>query len=137
MKAIICVISIIFGLSSLVFANEPSDIPEQFMKQLLAGKVIEAVDQYFSTNPLAREKPQQIQFMKTQIEAAFNMFGKPTSYELAIEDALAPSLKRYVFITKHEHHALTWEFYVYRPKDIWVANNVTFSDNFSLLEKRK
>jgi hypothetical protein len=137
MKLMISIVSIIFALSSLAFANGPFDIPDQFMKQLIAGKGAEAVDQYFSTNPLAAQKTQQTQFIKTQIDAAFNIFGKPTSYELAIEDDLAPSLKRYVFITKHEYHALTWEFYVYKPKDIWIASNMTFSDNFGPLEKKK
>jgi hypothetical protein len=137
MKLIVCVVSLIFAFCSLVLANEPSDLPDQFMKQLVTGKSGDAVDQYFSTNPLAGQRSQQVQFLKTQIEAAFSIFGKPSSYELAIQEELAPSVKRYVFISKREYHVLTWEFYVYKPKDVWIANSLKFSDNFELLQKRK
>ncbi|MDF1555237.1 MAG: hypothetical protein P1P84_19360 [Deferrisomatales bacterium] len=137
MKLAVSVLCLTLALSSVAFANGPSDLPEKFMKQVVAGKGAEAIDEYFATNPLVAQKAQQVQFIKTQIEAVFNIFGKPTSYELAIEDDLAPSLKRYVFITKHDHHALTWEFYSYKPKDVWIASNMNFNDNYSLLERKK
>jgi hypothetical protein len=137
MRIILSVLLIVFPLSSIALANGSSDLPDKFMQQVVAGKGAVAVDDYFSTNALVSQKPQQIQFLKTQIDAAFNMYGKPASYELAMEEELAPSLKRYVFITKHDYHVLTWEFYVYRPKDTWIASNITFNDNFSLLQKKK
>jgi hypothetical protein len=137
MKIAVSVFCLTLIFSSVAFANGPSDLPDAFMKQLVAGKGSEAVDEYFATNPMVAQKVQQVQFIKTQIDAVFNVFGKPTSYELAIEDDLAPSLKRYVFISKHDYHALTWEFYSYKPKDTWIASDMNFNDNFSLLERKK
>jgi len=123
--------------SSIALAEGPSDLPEQFMKQVVAGKVAEAVDQYFSTNQLVAQKTQQVQYVKTQIDALFQMLGKPFAYELVTEDILAPSLRRYVYISKHDYHAITWEFFIYKPKDAWIASNMNFNDNFATAGSRK
>ena len=107
------------------------------MKQVIAGKGSAAVDQYFASNPLVKEKEQQVLFIKTQIEAVFNVFGKPLGYELVAQETLAPSLRRFVYISKHEYHALTWEFFVYKPRDSWIASNINFDDDFSHARTRK
>lgn len=137
MKVAVSFLIIFLALSSIAFSNGPSDLPEKFMIQLVANKSIEAVEEYFSTNLLLSQNGQQIKILREQIEVAFSIYGKPASYELAIEDDLAPSLKRYVFISKHDHHVLNWEFYVYKPKDAWTGSNMTFNDDFSLLESKK
>ena len=137
-RAIIVIVFVLFNLSpTLASANEASDLPESFIKLILEGKVSNAVDQYFSSNPLMSQQTQQIQMVKTQIEGAFQVIGKPFSFEIIAVDDLAPSLRRFVFITKHENNPLTWEFYVYKPKDKWIAANMNFNDNFSLTAPRK
>ena len=137
-RAIIVIVVMLFITSpSILFANEAADLPQTFIKLILEGKVSEAVDQYFSTNPLMSQKTQQIQMVKTQIEGAFQIFGKPYSFEVIAVDDLAPSLRRFVFITKHDNNPLTWEFYVYKTKDSWIAANMNFNDNFSLTAPRK
>jgi hypothetical protein len=104
---ILAILLFLIASSSLALAEGPSDLPEQFMKQVVAGKAAEALDQYFSTNQLVAQKTQQVQYMKTQIDALFQIFGKPFAYELVTEDILAPSLRRYVYISKHDYHAIT------------------------------
>jgi hypothetical protein len=121
----------LFVWSSVVFANEPSDLPEQFMKQIIAGNGGVAVDKYFSTNPMIMQKLQQIEVLKTQIEAVTKVFGKPTGYEIVSQETIAPSVRRFVYISKNEYHALTWEFFVYKPNDVWIASNMIFDDDFS------
>jgi hypothetical protein len=123
--------------ASAVFANEPSDLPEQFMKQVVAGKGSAAVDQYFATNPLIKGKEQQVLFIKTQIESVSKVFGKPLGYELVTQETIAPSLRRFVYISKHEYHALTWEFFIYKPRESWIASNMNFDDDFSHARTRK
>lgn len=137
MKLTTLVVGLILFAFSAALANGPSDLPEKFMKQLLAGNGSEAADAYFATNPLTAQKTQLMQLVKTQIEGAIKIYGKPSSYELAFEDDLAPSLKRYVYISKHDYLALAWEFYCYRPKDEWIAASMNFNDNFTLLERKK
>jgi hypothetical protein len=124
-------------LASPASANQPNDLPEAFMAALLQGKVGEAVDRFMETNPLLAEKKQQIQAAKAQIEGAFQVFGAPAGMEVVAVDDLAPSLRRFVFLTKHANAPLTWEFYVYKPKDTWIAANLNFNDNFSLTAPRR
>ena len=106
------------------------------MDNLIAGKVSDAVDQYLKTNPLVSQKQQQLENLKVQIEGSFRLFGNPMSYELVLIDDFSMSLKRFVFISKHQYHALSWEFYVYKPQEKWIANNMNFSDNFKMLESK-
>jgi hypothetical protein len=127
----------LFIWSSAVFANEPSDLTEQFMKQVVAGKVSAAIERYFTTNPIVMQKKQQIIYLKSQIEAVFKMHGKAFGYELVSQETLSPSLRRFVYISKHEFRATTWEFFVYKPKDVWIAGNVNFNDDYSRARSQK
>lgn len=127
--------AIIFPFSLL--ANDAVDLPNTFMENLVNGKVNRAVDTYFATNPLISEKSQQVAFVKTQISSGFNLFGKPFAYELVLAEEFGESLKRFVFITKHENHPLVWEFYVYKPKNTWIASNMNFKDDYTFLEAKK
>ncbi len=120
-----------------LFANDALDLPNAFMEKLVKGEIDGAADAFFGTNPLISGKQQQVDFVKMQIANGFKMFGQPSAYELVLEKAYGASLKRFVFITKHEQHPLIWEFYVYRPKDAWIASNMNFSDELDLLEGRK
>lgn len=130
---LISMLSLPFGCH----ANNAEDLPLTFMKDIISGKINEAVNQYFSTNPFVSQKPQQIAFVKTQIESGFKIYGAPFAYELAIKEEISPSLQRFVFITKHKYLALAWEFYIYRPDKDWIASNMSFSDKMDLLQTKK
>lgn len=119
------------------FANEPEDLSKQFMTSLVAGKISEAVDQYLNTNPIVSQKPQQLAYLKTQIEGAIKIFGTPHAFESVIKESISLSLHRFVYISKHQYHTLSWEFYVYKPKNEWIASNINFNDEFNLLESKK
>lgn len=139
MKKFLTLLTIIFVtcLPLSTYANEAIELPDSFIKKLIQGKIEEATDQYFETNPLIGSKQQQVEYVKTQIEGGLKVFGKPFAYELAIEEQISKSLKRFVYISKHEYHILTWEFYIYKPKNTWIASNMTFNDKFNLLESKK
>ena len=123
--------------SSQARANDPSDLPERFMQEYVAGRAEQAVDGYFKTNPLVQQKAQQLQYLKTQLASISQIFGRPSGYELVSQETLAPSLRRFVYITKHPYHAVTWEFYVYRPAKDWIGSNMRFDDSYGLLGPKK
>ena len=115
MKRIILLTVLLFTLS--LNANEASDYPEAFMKGIMAEKYDQTIDNYFSTNPLFTAKTQQILLVKSQVKNMFNIFGKATTYELALTESLSSSLMRFVYIVKHPNHPTVWEFFIYKPKD--------------------
>jgi len=133
MKKIIILLTLVY--SAFLSANDASDNPEAFMKELLLNKHNKAVDNYFSSNPLINEKQQQIRLVKSQINNLFNLFGNATAYELAFKETISPSLKRFVYILKHSNHPTVWEFFIYKVKDTWISSNMSFNDNFELLKK--
>ena len=118
-------------------ANEAVELPSKFMATLEEGNGEQAVQEYFATNPLILQKVQEIEYLKTQVGTAIKLFGPVLGVEQAIVDELSTSLKRFVYISKHEYHVLAWEFYIYKPRDAWIASNMTFNDSYELIQSRK
>jgi hypothetical protein len=75
--------------------------------------------------------------LKSQLGTVSQLYGAPFAVELVSMEDLTPSLERRVYITKHEWIAVTWEMYFYRPKDIWVPNQLLFADQFQLIGRKK
>ncbi|CAA6822960.1 MAG: Unknown protein [uncultured Sulfurovum sp.] len=132
---IIYTILLLVGMTCNLYANKANEYPDNFMKNLIDEKYDFAIDNYFTSNPLILNKKQQIIMLKSQIQNIMNIFGKTTEYELAFEETLSPSIKRFVYVLKHTHHPTIWEFFVYKPKDKWIASSMSFKDSFNILNK--
>ena len=115
----------------------PEKIAAAFFDTLMKGDASKAVDSFFAINPLFKDKAQQVQLLKSQLGTVSQLYGAPFAVELVSMEDLTPSLQRRVYITKHEWIAVTWEMYFYRPKDIWVPNQLLFVDQFQIIGRKK
>ena len=118
-------------------APTPEKIAATFFDTFMKGDASKAVDNFFAINPLFKDKAQQVQLLKSQLGTVSQLYGAPFAVELVSAEDLTPSLERLVYITKHEWIAVTWEMYFYRPKNIWVPNQLLFVDQFQLIGRKK
>ena len=138
MKKIVVFVSlVVILLVPAAQADEPKVIIKSFFDTFLKGNGPEAVDGFFSTNPIVAQKAQQLQLLKSQLLTVTQIYGMPFGYELVVEEVLSPSLRRYVYITKHEYHPISWEIYIYKPKDRWIASQLLFVDQFQVIGVKK
>jgi len=115
----------------------PDSISSQFFDTLIKGDSGKAVDGFFGTNPMFKEKGQQIQLLKSQLSGALQIYGPATAAELISKQDLSPSLQRRVYITKHEFHPLSWEMYFYKGTSGWLSDQLVFVDQYQVIGPKK
>ena len=58
-------------------------------------------------------------------------FGPSIGFFFLEQDALGDAVMRFVYVEKFERHAIRWLFVVYKPRDQWIVNAVSFDDKLS------
>lgn len=123
----------LLGLPALASAQTPSENAERFLRQVATPASDAAFDQLFSGSGFAESKPQDLMTLKSQTKMAMGLYGAPIGVEKIWEEDLSPSLKRLVYLQKFEKYPVAWEFYFYKPKDVWVINTINFKDQIAPL----
>ena len=132
--------ALILALSSFVLLaaeKSPEDFANSFFETYIGGDGWAAIDGFFKNNPLILQKKQQLQLLKSQLTAVEQVYGKPFGHELVLKEVLTPSLQRYVYISKHEYHPVTWEMYFYKPKDTWLPDQLLFVDQYQVVGAKR
>jgi hypothetical protein len=132
MKKLILVIFVIGMLFSNAYAEskEPPAQIDGLVKRLQAGKIEGAFVDFFANSLVAEQKEMQIRAMDGQAKAAFDFYGKPTSYEIVETNKMGTSLMRIKWITKHKSETpLFWNGLFYRRNSKWEPINVFFFDD--------
>jgi hypothetical protein len=119
--------------SAAAFAQTPSEHVEEFLRQVTTSESDQAMDRLFAGSGFAESKPQDIVTLKSQTKMAMSLYGTPLGIEKIREEDLSPSLKRLVYLQKFEKYPVAWEFYFYKPKDVWVINTLNFKDQIGPL----
>jgi hypothetical protein len=121
----------LLAVSAVSQAQTPSEMAEQYLRQVTTSDSDQALDQLFAGSGIDELKPQEILTLKSQTKMAMGLFGTPIGIEKVREEELSPSLKRLVYLQKFERYPVAWEFYFYKPKDRWVINTLNFKDKVS------
>lgn len=122
---------------ALVHAETPSESVERFLQQVVTPESDAAFDRLFAGSGFAQLKPQDFLTLKSQTKMAMGLYGTPIGLEKIWEEDLSPSLKRIVYLQKFEKYPVAWEFYFYKPKDVWVINTLNFKDQIAPLVESK
>ena len=122
---------------ALVRAETPSERVERFLQQVVTPESDAAFDTLFAGSGFAESKPQDLLTLKSQTKMAMGLYGTPIGLEKIWEEDLSPSLKRIVYLQKFEKYPVAWEFYFYKPKDVWVINTLNFKDQIAPLVESK
>lgn len=60
-------------------------------------------------------------------------FGDAIGSEYVKSEAIGKSFIQYYYLHKFQNHAIYWKISFYKPKDIWVVNNLLFLDKLDPL----
>ncbi len=71
----------------------------------------------------------------TQWPLVKQRFGVSIGTEFIQEETAGDSLARFIYLQKFENHAIRWIFRLYKPRDKWVINGVSFDDQIENLFK--
>ncbi|MDC5838867.1 hypothetical protein [Vibrio europaeus] len=119
------------------YEGQPKEQVDKFFKELSSAQSTQAIDKLFSNNPTISANKQQLTLLKQQFGVVLAMYGSIIGVENIHYEELSPSLVRIVEVAKHENHPVTWEFYFYKPKDIWMISQGMFVDQFQVIGTKK
>jgi hypothetical protein len=111
-------------------SKEPTAQVEGLVQRLESGKTEGVFVDFFAGSLVAEQKEMQVRAMDAQAKAAFEIYGKPTDYELTETNKMGNSLVRIKWITKHKNGVpLFWNGLFYRRNDKWEPLSVVFFDD--------
>jgi len=131
MRKSILVVLAVGILFSTAFAQskEPTAQIEALVKRLQTGKIEGAFVDFFSGSLVAEQKEMQVRGMDGQARAAFELYGRPSSYEIVETNKMGTSLIRIKWITKHKSEIpLFWNGLFYRRNNKWEPLHLFFFD---------
>ncbi len=124
-------------LSTYAYDGNPTEQVTAFFSEFGSGKVNEAVDHLYSSNPAFQQKIQAIALVKQQIGTVSALYGKYIGNDNVHYEEISPSVVRIVQMANHELHPITWEFYFYRPGKKWMVSQAQFVDQFQVVGRKK
>ena len=71
--------------------------------------------------------------INTQWPVVQQRYGKSVSTELVKKERIGKSFLRYFYLHKFERHAIYWKIGLYKPKNEWAINTITFGDELNTL----
>ena len=110
-------------------AQSCESIATQFFKLVSEGKVTEAMDQAWATNPYSSGMADTLTNVKSQLNSSLAIVGKYRSYELLTRKEVA---SRYVYLSyfvAFDRQPIKFEFHCYRGNDKWALQNFKYSDS--------
>ena len=137
-KLSIVALLILLVSASISFADDktPAQMAETFFQTIEKGQVSLAYDQLFVNSSIPASKPQAVQLLKTQTQTALSLYGNILGVEKIYEEKIGQSIIRLVYVLKLDVSPTSWEFYFYKPKNVWFLADITFNDQFNLLERK-
>jgi hypothetical protein len=123
--------------SSYAKEKTPAQMVEAFFHLIEKGQISPAYDQLLENSSIPTSKPQAVQLLKTQTQNALTLYGNILGVEKIHEEKIGQSIVRLVYVLKLDVVPTSWEFYFYKPKNIWFLANITFNDQFNGLESRQ
>lgn len=134
---------VIYLVFFLFFASPQSSAAEALSDEAAMQQLTEAVMQSVSNNlwkeGLLRLRPytlnpvaefdSELGQVELQVPVITQRFGQAIGYDFVERHELGDSLMRYDYVQKFEKHVMSWHFIFYKPKDRWLLNSWSFSDN--------
>ncbi|QJR13551.1 hypothetical protein [Usitatibacter palustris] len=123
-------------LPSIAFGAEFKDLSEarKFLDDVMTNVVKDDIRGAF-----AKLKPYWAAMPEAEVEVltakiidqrplAASRFGKVLEARFVSQKTGADSVAYFVYIEKYEKHLLRWHFILYKPRDSWQINAVSFDD---------
>ena len=127
MKKTIALILILLA-SPAAHAGHFNDEIAAFFDLFEAGKVVEAVDRVYSTNPWISGTSDSVKKVKNQLAGLGKLVGNYVGKERIGEQNVRDRLVHVTYLALYERQPVRMEFQFYRPKNDWIIYGYSFDD---------
>lgn len=129
MKLSILLIATLFSFSSLA-ADYQSEIDE-FFRLYQSGKVDEAVDSIYRTNKYVSSIPDQIQQVKTQLNALGGLVGDIHNIGRIDTYSVGDDFVHVTYLATYDRQPVRYEFQFFKVKSGWRIYSLSFDDDLT------
>lgn len=112
----------------------PQERISTFFQKLEQRDVESAYTELTAGSSIAAHKPEALEPVKRQTTEGITRYGNIGGADFVKEEKFGESLVRLVYIARHEYAPTVWEFYFYKPCDVWFLTTLNFNDRFDLLK---
>ncbi|MET0068259.1 MAG: hypothetical protein ABW076_18090 [Candidatus Thiodiazotropha sp.] len=122
------------GADSFASLNQARSVFERAMKAFQNEQITEGYKTLKPYWPLPGVEIDNLaNTTNTQWPLVKQRFGVSIGTEFIMEQKAGDSLARFIYLQKFENHAIRWMFRLYKPRDKWVINGVSFDDQIEQL----
>ena len=129
MRPLLPVLLLLISAKALAYEGVPAEQVKSFFKDLPVN-TDKAIDNLYASNAAISQKVQALTMMKSQMPQVSALYGEFLGYEVISTEKISPSLVRISVLEKRNLHAITWEFYFYKPRAKWMISQAMFFDQF-------
>ncbi|MDR9834987.1 hypothetical protein [Herbaspirillum huttiense] len=130
MRRFLIAIILMFSLNAYA-ADRYDGIPERFLSLYQSGKPMEALDYLTKTSPYAKELSDQIRSLREVVKTYQQSMGKFGDAEMISERTIGTRYVYMKYMLNYERQPVLFELTLYRFKDRWALQNVSFNANFN------
>jgi hypothetical protein len=121
------------ALGSDAKGPSPTEMAEEFLSRIAKAEIDKAYEAFLEGSSIDAK---QVELLRQKTKSGLPLYGTILGRELIREESFGTSVVRLVYLLKCEQHPITWEFYLYKPKDRWIVSSLKFLDTFDLLVGR-
>lgn len=115
-------------LAPAAYAGDYNDDIQSFFELYESGKVIEALDRVYSTNPWINAKSDSVTKVKTQLSGIGELVGAYVGKERIGEQKIGDRLVHVTYLALYQRQPVRMEFQYYRPAEDWIIYSYSFDD---------
>lgn len=128
MKFLLSISILLF--SGIALADDYESEINTFFSLYESGKIIEAVDSIYSTNPWMSSAADSIQNIKTQFQSIDKLVGNYNGKILVDEVNVKDRFVHVTYLALYDRQPVRMEFQFYKPKNKWIIYSFSFDIEF-------
>lgn len=102
---------------------------DEFFKTLADGRGEEAVLELYESSPYAELIKDDIDNLAFQLSNMKRVYGGYKTHETLIHKVVAERYAYLMFFVAYDRQPFKFEMHFYRPDEVWVLQNFSFSDD--------
>jgi hypothetical protein len=112
-----------------VFAQaSQKEITDKFF-ELYSKDPLKAVDYAFSTNKWFDRQQDGVANLKNKLKNLVDLCGEYYGFEVLSDRSAGQSVRMITYIIKYDREPIRFSFLLYKPKDKWQVNNLSFDED--------
>jgi hypothetical protein len=138
-KTFIFLLAFTYSAKAQPVVKDYNKLVDQFFSLYSSGKLAEAVDYIYSTNPWMKQKTDSITKVKSTILGLSAMAGEYQEYEILTHEIVDSRYVHMDVAVYYDRQPFRFFFQFYRTKNGWITNSFGLQDDLDdwITEKAK